>query len=253
MRRWLATAIITSLLLGVLASPAQSAGTFTNPLDDHGPDPWLQYYDGNYYLAATTWNNTITMRKSATLGGLASAPDTVVFTLTRPNGAGTMWAPEFHLLDGPDGKHWYLYCTAGEEPFRLQSQRIHVLESAGLDPMGPYTFKADMLDAASTVRQFQAETATAAAKSVPALNQISAAGTAGATEMSKAAQTFIQSLQRQVAAVQGGKTAALELRAAQLGVSEAAAPLLTTFRQLEAAQRDVSAISGNSCHFLPFR
>ncbi|WP_443113316.1 phage tail tape measure protein [Herbaspirillum seropedicae] len=104
-------------------------------------------------------------------------------------------------------------------------------------------FKADMLDAAATVRQFQAETASAAAKSVPALNQISAAGTAGATEMSKAAERFIQSLQRQVAAVQGGKTAALELRAAQLGVSEAAAPLLATWRQLEAAQRDSAAAS----------
>lgn len=146
MRHWLATAIVTTLLLGSPASVAVAADTFANPLDRHGPDPWLQYYDGNYYLAATTWNNTITMRKSATLGGLATAPDTVVFTLTRPNGAGTMWAPEFHLLDGPDGKHWYLYYTAGEEPFRLQSQRIHVLEGAGLDPMGPYTFKADMLD-----------------------------------------------------------------------------------------------------------
>lgn len=120
--------------------------TFTNPLDEHGPDPWLQYYDGNYYLAATTWNATITMRKSPTLAGLATAEETVIFTLTRPNVAGTMWAPEFHLLDGPNGKRWYLYYTAGAEPFDLDTQRIHVLESAGLDPMGAYEFKADMLD-----------------------------------------------------------------------------------------------------------
>jgi len=148
MRRWIVTAVAATLLLGsaIGAHTAAAASTFTNPLDKHGPDPWLQYYDGNYYLAATTWNNTITMRKSATMGGLAAAPDTVVFTLTRPNGAGTMWAPEFHLLDGPDGKRWYLYYTAGKEPFDLKTQRIHVLESVGLDPMGPYTFKADMLD-----------------------------------------------------------------------------------------------------------
>jgi GH43 family beta-xylosidase len=120
--------------------------TFTNPLKARGPDPWLQYYDGYYYLATTTWNNTITMRRSRTLGGLASAADTLLFTLTRPNGAGTMWAPEFHLLDGPSGRRWYFYYTAGREPFDLGTQRIHVLESAGLDPMGPYTFKADMLD-----------------------------------------------------------------------------------------------------------
>ncbi|MEO6087927.1 MAG: family 43 glycosylhydrolase [Umezawaea sp.] len=122
------------------------AATFANPLSQHGPDPWLQYYNGYYYLATTTWNSTVTMRKSPTLGGLASAPDTVIFNLTRPSGAGTMWAPEFHLLDGPNGKRWYLYYVAGREPYDLGTQRIHVLESAGTDPMGPYTFKADMLD-----------------------------------------------------------------------------------------------------------
>jgi GH43 family beta-xylosidase len=127
-------------------TPPPSNRTFTNPLKARGPDPWLQYYDGYYYLATTTWNNTITMRRSRTLGGLASAADTLLFTLTRPNGAGTMWAPEFHLLDGPSGRRWYFYYTAGREPFDLGTQRIHVLESAGLDPMGPYTFKADMLD-----------------------------------------------------------------------------------------------------------
>jgi GH43 family beta-xylosidase len=120
--------------------------TFTNPLKTQGPDPWLTYYNGFYYLATTTWNNTITMRKSATLGGLAAATDQTIYTLTRPNGAGTMWAPEFHLLNGPNGQHWYLYYVAGREPYDLGTQRIHVLESAGLDPMGPYTFKADLLD-----------------------------------------------------------------------------------------------------------
>ena len=120
--------------------------TFTNPIKQRGPDPWLTYYEGYYYLATTTWNNTITMRRSRTLGGLASAADTLLFTLTRPNGAGTMWAPEFHLLDGPSGRRWYFYYTAGQEPFNLGTQRIHVLESTGPDPMGPYTFKADLLD-----------------------------------------------------------------------------------------------------------
>jgi GH43 family beta-xylosidase len=120
--------------------------TFRNPLDPQGPDPFLVHYNGFYYLAATTWNRTITMRRSATLGGLATAQETVIFNLTRPNGAGTMWAPEFHLLNGPSGTRWYFYYTAGAEPFNLGTQRIHVLESAGLDPMGPYTWKADMLD-----------------------------------------------------------------------------------------------------------
>ena len=130
----------------VTLSGGGTTKTFTNPLKAQGPDPWLTYYSGFYYLATTTWNNTITMRKSATLGGLASAADQTIFTLSRPNGAGTMWAPEFHLLTGPDGTRWYLYYVAGREPYDLGTQRIHVLESAGTDPMGPYSFKADLLD-----------------------------------------------------------------------------------------------------------
>ncbi len=126
--------------------PNPGPNTYANPIKVNGPDPWLKYHDGYYYLATTTWNNTVTMRRSRTLDGLAGAADTVLFTLTRPNGAGTMWAPEFHLLDGPNGRRWYLYYVAGRQPFDLGSQRIHVLESAGTDPMGPYTFKADLLD-----------------------------------------------------------------------------------------------------------
>ena len=38
------------------ATRSQDAGTLTNPLNlDGGADPWLTYYEGNYYLAATTW------------------------------------------------------------------------------------------------------------------------------------------------------------------------------------------------------
>ena len=131
---------------GPSPSASGTPATFTNPVKAQGPDPWLRYYNGYYHLATTTWNNTVTMRRSRTLAGLATATDTVVFTLTRANGAGTMWAPEFHLLTGPNGTHWYLYYVAGQEPYNLGTQRIHVLESAGTDPMGPYSFKADLLD-----------------------------------------------------------------------------------------------------------
>lgn len=98
-------------------------------------------------------------------------------------------------------------------------------------------FKADMRDAGQAVREVKSEATSAAATVVPALNQISAAGTAGAKELTTAQQRYLESLQRQVAGIQGGKVASLELRAAQLGVSEAAAPLLATWRQLEATQR----------------
>ncbi|WP_434446989.1 family 43 glycosylhydrolase [Lentzea sp. E54] len=121
---------------------APAAGTFTNPIKRNGPDPWLQYHNGYYYLATTTWNSTITMRRSRILAGLSSATDQVIFNLSgRPNGCCNMWAPEFHLLNG----RWYLYYVAGQNvPDYNPTQRLHVLESSGTDPMGPYSFKADL-------------------------------------------------------------------------------------------------------------
>ncbi|WP_229070088.1 family 43 glycosylhydrolase [Actinoplanes sp. DH11] len=125
---------------------AGTAKTFTNPIKRNGPDPWLQHHNGYYYLATTTWNSTITMRRSTTLAGLATATDQVIFNLAgRPNGCCNMWAPEFHLLDGPSGPRWYFYYTAGQNVTDFNpTQRLHVLESAGTDPMGPYTFKATL-------------------------------------------------------------------------------------------------------------
>ncbi|MEV0570863.1 glycoside hydrolase family 43 protein, partial [Dactylosporangium sp. NPDC050588] len=127
-------------------TPGGTTRTFTNPIKRNGPDPWLQQYNGSYYLATTTWNSTITMRRSTTLAGLATAADQVVFNLAgRPNGCCNMWAPEFHLISGPNGPRWYLYYTAGQNVADYNpTQRLHVLESAGTDPMGPYTFKADL-------------------------------------------------------------------------------------------------------------
>ncbi len=123
-----------------------SSGTFSNPIKTNGPDPWLQYHDGYYYLATTTWNSTITMRRSTTLAGLRNASDQTIFNLSgMPNGCCNMWAPEFHLLDGPNGPRWYLYYVAGQNVSDYNpTQRLHVLESDGTNPMGPYHFKADL-------------------------------------------------------------------------------------------------------------
>jgi GH43 family beta-xylosidase len=126
-------------------APASAAATFFNPLNEaNGADPWLQYYDGNYYLT-TTQVGDIRMWKSPTLAGLATAAPAVVWSDDEPTRCCNMWAPEFHLLDGPNGKRWYLYYTAGSDG-TLDKQHTHVLESAGTDPLGPYTYKAQVFD-----------------------------------------------------------------------------------------------------------
>lgn len=119
--------------------------TFTNPLNRYeGADPWMQFYEGNYYLTVTQ-GDSIRMWKSSSIAGLATAPATLLWKDTEPSRCCNVWAPEFHLLDGPDGKHWYLYYTAGSAG-KSDNQHMHVLESAGSDPLGPYHYKARIFD-----------------------------------------------------------------------------------------------------------
>lgn len=133
----------------VLAQAATTAGTgtFTNPIKARqGADPWMLYYQGEYYLATTTWSSHLSMREAPTLAGLATAHDVIIWMGDAPTRCCNMWAPEFHLLDGPDGLHWYLYYVAGQDVHDYNpTQRLHVLESEGTDPMGPYHFKADLM------------------------------------------------------------------------------------------------------------
>lgn len=137
------------LALFGLAHGQEQPGVFTNPLNpSRGPDPWLTYYDGYYYLAATTGTSEWTMRKSPTLAGLKTAAPLQIYTEAEPSRCCNFWAPEFHLLDGPNGLRWYFYYTAGTSG-TLDNQRTHVLESAGTDPMGPYTYKARIFDPAN--------------------------------------------------------------------------------------------------------
>lgn len=58
--------------------PVDSGG-LTNPTRSNGADPWLEYWGGYYYLSTTTWDSIVIMRRSTTLAGLATAPDTVVW------------------------------------------------------------------------------------------------------------------------------------------------------------------------------
>ncbi len=127
-----------------------AAATFKNPLNqDHGSDPWMLYHDGNYYLMATSWAETIDIRKSPTIAGLKAAKPVRVWNGDDPSRCCNIWAPEFHLLDGPNGPRWYLYYVAGRSGTNYDYQRSYVLESAGTDPLGPYTFKGQLLDAST--------------------------------------------------------------------------------------------------------
>jgi GH43 family beta-xylosidase len=123
---------------------------FRNPLLDSGPDPWMTWYDGSYYLATTTWGGPsvgLTMRKAATVEELKDADPVRVWRDPEPDRCCNYWAPEFFLLDGPSGPRWYGYFTGGANSADfVNTQYVHVIESAGTDPMGPYTYRGKLVE-----------------------------------------------------------------------------------------------------------
>ena len=130
--------------------PGTQPGTFRNPLNQSGPDPWLTYHEGYYYLAATTWGGPeagLTMRKAPTIAELKTATPVQIYQDATPDRCCNYWAPEFFLLDGPNGRRWYGYFTGGAAGNRFtETQFVHVIESAGTDPLGPYTYKGKLLE-----------------------------------------------------------------------------------------------------------
>lgn len=127
-----------------------SDSTFRNPLNNSGPDPWMTYYEGNYYLAATTWAGPevgLTMRKAPTINELKAAKPVQIFQDSNQVRCCNYWAPEFFLLDGPNGLRWYGYFTGGASGTDfVRTQFMHVIESEGTDPMGPYTYKGKLVE-----------------------------------------------------------------------------------------------------------
>jgi GH43 family beta-xylosidase len=120
------------VLTGAERAEAAPGPAFTNPVVDvpNSADPTLVQHNGFYYYVATTWSSQVVMRKSATIAGLVSAPETVVVS----TGGSTMWAPHLELIDG----RWYLYYSVEQSG---GARRTHVAQSAGADPMGPYTVR----------------------------------------------------------------------------------------------------------------
>jgi GH43 family beta-xylosidase len=133
------TALVTFAAVLLAPAPAQAGPAFTNPINDTGPDPYMTWYDGNYYLMTTPWSGPLTMRRAPTVAQLKATTPAPVFSAHAAGRDRSIWAPEFHLLNGPNGPRWYIYYSAGNGD--IETQRVHVLESAGTDPMGPYTYR----------------------------------------------------------------------------------------------------------------
>lgn len=132
-------ALLLAALCCVALTPSRAhaaTGTFRNPLGT-SPDPYMTYYQGNYYLAATE-GDAVRIAKAPTLGELLTAPRTTVWKDTDASRNQQVWAPSFYLIDG----HWYVYYTADDGVD--DHHRLYVIESSGTDPLGPYHFKGEL-------------------------------------------------------------------------------------------------------------
>ena len=124
------------------ASAPASASTFTDPLLDAGPDPWVVYWKGFYFYSNSTGTD-LTLRKTADITDLRHAQKTVVWT-PEPGHAWSkeLWAPELHRW----GNKWYIYFAA--DAGTNESHRIYVVENPSDDPTeGTWTLKGKIGDA----------------------------------------------------------------------------------------------------------
>ena len=102
------------------------------PWIEQRADPFVTRVDGKYYFTASVpAYDSIVLRCSDTLSGLADAPET---ELWHKHESGPMskhiWAPELHRIDGV----WYIYFAGGEAE-DIWKIRPYVLKCEGADPM----------------------------------------------------------------------------------------------------------------------
>lgn len=134
MKKLLALAACIPLLL-----PAQQK-TFTNPVLDSGPDPWVLQDGGWYYYMNTT--RGLALWRTRDLTDLRHAEMKQIWTPEpdQPFSKDT-WAPEIHKWDGK----WYVYFAA--DAGTNDTHRIWVLENTSADPMqGEWVMKGKVTD-----------------------------------------------------------------------------------------------------------
>ena len=106
----------------------QASREFTNPLLPSGPDPWVVYRDGLYYITHST-GNSLKLYRTPDVSALAQAESKIVWT---PPSTGMnsreIWAPEIHRVNDK----WYFYYAADDGD--NNHHRMWVLENSSADP-----------------------------------------------------------------------------------------------------------------------
>ncbi len=142
----LVVAICTAGLLAAVggagtAAQAASACALRNPVVASGADPSVWLDNGYYYLVQSDGNRSINLRKSATIGGLATAVARVIWTSpTGTDHSAETWAPELEKLNG----QWYIYFAADNGS--NFNHRIFAIKAQTSDPMGAWSWAGKISD-----------------------------------------------------------------------------------------------------------
>ena len=125
--------LLIALFTGLTCAGFAQTFEFNNPIAEQRADPWVHKTDdGMYYLIATVpAYDRIVIRKAATINGLKSASEKVIWKKHETGDmAKHIWAPELHRIDGK----WYVYFAAApaDDEWKI---RMWALSNASDDPM----------------------------------------------------------------------------------------------------------------------
>lgn len=114
--------------------------TYTNPLVENGPDPFVTEWKGNYYYSFSTPDG-VYVEKQARLCDFKRVGKHVYTPEEGTMWSREFWAPEIHEIDG----EWYLYVAADDG--QNANHRMYCLKSENGEPDGHYVMMGKVTDA----------------------------------------------------------------------------------------------------------
>lgn len=112
-----------------------TGATYTNPLLNHGAEPWAIYHEGKYYYTQGS-EYKIQLWETSDITDLSHAILKDVWIPTDPKNASHLWAPEIHRIDNK----WYIYFAADDG--NMDNHQIYVIENEAANPLeGQFVMK----------------------------------------------------------------------------------------------------------------
>lgn len=131
------------------AAAARGAGTFTNPIQGYGADPWMIRDGGRYYYAESDGGRRIFVKECRSITGLGRAKARKVMDFSAKGIAPKhgVCGPHLNRVRG----RWHIYYCGQTRPEKMWSaQRMWALRSTTGSPFGPYEDMGEVLDSRDT-------------------------------------------------------------------------------------------------------